>query len=333
MRVPSELPGMVLPEATLFPQSILPVRIDEPRHRRLLADVLEGARMIFVAMRKPGTSNECAEKVGGVGLVRVCLTHRDGSSDLLLEGLTRARLEKTLRYRPYRICRLTQLRPRTHSAATVNTLLTTALELTCRLLAKLPLDRLVQIAPPQATDPQTLVLLQRAALDNLVEHLRPNTTPDQLVNLVSACLLSNPSERQLILETQEVELRLRRLIRILHRQIDAEQTTGQPTATAIAEGALHPRTPFRRAEERDQEEETAEEWESEDEEWEEPDFEEDEEEEDWIEEEEDDEEEEDWNELSEKFLADIDLFLGDPDVSPQRPQNPEHDDDDEDLSF
>lgn len=344
---------MVLPDATLFPQSILPVRIDEPRHRRLLADVLDGPRMIFVTMRKPGALKECAEKVGGVGLVRACITRKNGSSDLLLEGLTRARLDKTLRYRPYRICRLSALPPRTLSPETVNSLLTTALELTCRLLVKTPLDRLVQIPVPQVTDRETLLVLQRAALDNLVEHLRPGTTPDDLVNLVSSCLLSNPGERQLILETQEVDLRLRRLIRILHRQIDAvlagQPTAATETASSLEETVPFPRPPLAGDDEDEEEDDDIEPWEDdEDEQWEEPDFDEDEdfeddddfdeddfdeddEDEDWEDDEEDEEEE--WDELTKDILAEFEQWLGDSDITPPRSETSDRDDNDEDIPF
>ena len=53
MELPVELPIMTLPNATLFPQAMLPVFIFEPRYRQMLAEVLVGSRMFAVAMRKP----------------------------------------------------------------------------------------------------------------------------------------------------------------------------------------------------------------------------------------------------------------------------------------
>ena len=40
MKLPSEVPVMTLPNATLFPQALLPLYIFEPRYRRMLADTL-----------------------------------------------------------------------------------------------------------------------------------------------------------------------------------------------------------------------------------------------------------------------------------------------------
>ena len=54
--LPSEVPVMTLPSATLFPQALLPLYIFEPRYRHMLADMLRTNRMFTVAMQKPGTS-------------------------------------------------------------------------------------------------------------------------------------------------------------------------------------------------------------------------------------------------------------------------------------
>src|SRR6267154_1999339 len=58
MKLPSEIPVMTLPEATLFPQALLPLYIFEPRYRQMLADALHSNRMFSVAMRKPGSTRE-----------------------------------------------------------------------------------------------------------------------------------------------------------------------------------------------------------------------------------------------------------------------------------
>ena len=45
MRLPREIAVMTLPNATLFPQALLPLYIFEPRHRQMLADALHSNRM------------------------------------------------------------------------------------------------------------------------------------------------------------------------------------------------------------------------------------------------------------------------------------------------
>ena len=84
---------MTLPNATLFPQALLPLYIFEPRYRQMLADALHSNRMFSVAMQKPGSTRETPSPVAGLGLIRVSVGHRDGTSHLILQGLARVELE------------------------------------------------------------------------------------------------------------------------------------------------------------------------------------------------------------------------------------------------
>ena len=67
MKLPREVPVMTLPNATLFPQALLPLYIFEPRYRHMLADALHSNRMFSVAMQKPGTEREAPSPVAGLG--------------------------------------------------------------------------------------------------------------------------------------------------------------------------------------------------------------------------------------------------------------------------
>ncbi|MEI6394694.1 MAG: LON peptidase substrate-binding domain-containing protein, partial [Verrucomicrobiota bacterium] len=109
MKLPREVPLMTLPNATLFPQALLPLYIFEPRYRQMVADALHTHRMFLVAMQKPGSTREIPAPVAGLGLIRVAVGHRDGTSHLILQGLARVELEQTVRYRPYRVQRIRHL--------------------------------------------------------------------------------------------------------------------------------------------------------------------------------------------------------------------------------
>src|SRR2546425_1287651 len=103
MELPNEVPVMTLASATLFPQALLPLYIFEPRYRQMLADTLKAHRMFSVAMQKPGRSRETPCPVAGLGLIRVSVDHHDGTSHLILQGITRVELQETVQYKPYRI--------------------------------------------------------------------------------------------------------------------------------------------------------------------------------------------------------------------------------------
>src|SRR6185295_3682837 len=103
MELPNEVPVMTLPSATLFPQALLPLYIFEPRYRHMLSDSLKSNRMFSVAMQKPGRTRETPCPVAGLGLIRVSVDHEDGTSHLILQGLTRVELMETVQYKPYRV--------------------------------------------------------------------------------------------------------------------------------------------------------------------------------------------------------------------------------------
>src|SRR5512133_2937710 len=109
MKIPREVPVMTLPNATLFPQALLPLYIFEPRYRQMLTDALNSHRMFSVAMQRPGSNRESPSPVAGLGLIRVSVAHRDGTSHLILQGLARGELEETVRYKPYRIQKIRHL--------------------------------------------------------------------------------------------------------------------------------------------------------------------------------------------------------------------------------
>src|SRR5687767_10942678 len=86
VKLPREVPVMTLPNATLFPQALLPLYIFEPRYRQMLADALHSHRMFSVAMQRPDRMREAPLPVAGLGLIRVSVGHKDGTSHLILQG-------------------------------------------------------------------------------------------------------------------------------------------------------------------------------------------------------------------------------------------------------
>src|SRR5215813_9968249 len=124
MKIPPEVPVMTLPNATLFPQAFLPLYIFEPRYRQMLSDALHSNRMFAVAMQKPGHTRETPLPVAGLGLIRVSVGHRDGTSHLILQGLTRVGLEEAVKYKPYRVHRIRSLQTPPCDSVAADALLT-----------------------------------------------------------------------------------------------------------------------------------------------------------------------------------------------------------------
>ena len=127
--LPAELPVMVLPDCHLFPGCLLPLYIFEARYRKMLADTLKTERMFSVALQKPGRSRETPCLVAGLGLIRVSVDHEDGTSHLILQGITRVELRETVQYKPYRIHNIRPLQPETTDSVVIDALLAKVHEL------------------------------------------------------------------------------------------------------------------------------------------------------------------------------------------------------------
>lgn len=224
MQVPTEVPVMTLPNVILFPQAMLPLYIFEPRYRKMLVDALATHRMFSVAMRKPGSSRETPATVAGLGLIRASVTNKDGTSNLILQGLARVELVEAIRYRPYRVHRIRPLPSTPSSSLAVDALTRKVIELVEERLSlgfELPFKTLAELGGVEPDLPDEQLALE--AFREVLRQLTKQEDPEQLTDLVSATLLPSPKQRQRILETRDVEGRLRYLIMFLLREITQQK--------------------------------------------------------------------------------------------------------------
>jgi Lon protease-like protein len=213
MRWPSEIGVMVLPNVILFPQSYLPLYIFEPRYRRMLTDSLGTHRLFCVAMKRRDRGRDSPASVAGLGLVRAAREHADGTSHLILQGIARVERGPAVRYRPYRTHQLRVLRSQVTSEAAAGALAARLLELVAR-----ELENAGGVSPVfagiSALKPDTGTLAEAAAA---FEDASGLNSPEQIADLISWTVLASPGQRQRLLETLEVETRLRWLIRFLQQ--------------------------------------------------------------------------------------------------------------------
>ena len=211
---------MTLPNSTLFPQSFLPLYIFEPRYRQMLADALHSDRMFSVAMQKPDTKRETPSDVAGLGLIRVSVGHRNGTSHLILQGLTRVKLEEAVRCKPYRIQRIHPMKTPPCDNVTVDAMVAKLRELLIeRINLGLTFPFPVMAPAKSKSDPAPPTLSSK----EIVHYLDSVKDPEQAVDLVSCAVLPGGVDRQAILETVDVEARLRRLIHFLLAEIQAKR--------------------------------------------------------------------------------------------------------------
>jgi len=226
MKIPPEVPVMTLPNATLFPQALLPLYIFEPRYRQMLADALHSNRMFSVAMQRPGNSRETPAPIAGLGLIRVSVGHSDGTSHLILQGLARVELKEAVRYKPYRIQRIRPLETPPCDNVKVDALVAKVRELLEeRIELGLPFPFPVMSPEKGSKDNSTSPSFSPKEILNYLDSI---TDPEQAADLVSCAVLPGAVERQTILETVDVEARLRRLIHFLLAEIRAKRKSDAP---------------------------------------------------------------------------------------------------------
>ena len=200
IKLPRLAPVMVLPEALLFPNALLPLFIFEPRYRAMLEWALEHDRMFCIALMKPGIeearSDDDFYHVAGLGMVRACVEREDGTSHLILQGLARVRFDGFVKQKPFRIAELSEVASEAVSGGDGETLSAQVLELCAEHRAHgMPVP------------------------DQLDEQLAQVGDPALLCDLVAHTFVRDPHRRQQVLEEERVAERLRRLIAHLRAEL------------------------------------------------------------------------------------------------------------------
>lgn len=195
MIIPDQIPLMPLSGSVLFPGTVLPLYLFEPRYRRMLQDVLEGSRCFAVGMIRPGVEEEQERdptfRIVGAGLVRAAVRNNDQTGHLLLLGVVRVRIDSLVETRPYRTVRIARLKDR------------------------LPPNRGSGLAERASATIAAALEARREigekAGKELVELLLSIRDPARLTDTAAFYLLAEPAHRQAILETLDVEQRIEQL--------------------------------------------------------------------------------------------------------------------------
>lgn len=110
--LPDIVPVFPLPGVVLFPRQVLPLHIFEPRYREMTADALEGDSWLSIALLKPGfeqsyfTRQAPIHRLICVGRIVSSERLADGKYNILVHGMSRARILCELTDRAYRRARI-----------------------------------------------------------------------------------------------------------------------------------------------------------------------------------------------------------------------------------
>lgn len=109
-----QIPIFPLPDAVLFPDTVIPLHIFEPRYREMVRDCLAGDRRLAMALLKPGWEKEYygrppVHPIAGAGEIVRHEELPDGRFNILLRGTMRIGIQTELP--PDKSYRIVRARP------------------------------------------------------------------------------------------------------------------------------------------------------------------------------------------------------------------------------
>jgi Lon protease-like protein len=189
--VPGEVPIMTLPNTAFFPQALMPLHIFEPRYRKMLRDVLASNRLFAVAgldheKARVAGAFEPPHKVASLGIIRACQKVDDGTSNLLLQGISRVEITGIITDEPYRRVRIRALASQAGASEDSN-----------RTLRE-ELSRLLNVKSK----------LEQHAPGELVTFLKSVHDPEAFIDIAAFSLCKDHTLKQRLLETLDIHRRL-----------------------------------------------------------------------------------------------------------------------------
>jgi ATP-dependent Lon protease len=200
---PSTLPILPLKDTVVFPDSTTPLAIGQERSVALIDDVVAGERVLaLVTARDPSVEVPGFDDIYDIGTL--AMVHRmikvpDGTLRILVQGLERVHLAERVNDDPYLVGRF-------ETAPDVGDPESPEVEALTRNVQSL-FARIIGLSPYLPEELQ----LAAANVDD----------PSALAHLVASTLRSiKTEERQDLLETADIEARLRKITVILNRELE-----------------------------------------------------------------------------------------------------------------
>ena len=210
--LPPTIPLFPLPNAVLFPNVFMPLHIFETRYRAMVADTLDGDRIIGMVLLKPGFEKDYDGRppvypVGCAGVVTHSEPLPDGRYNIVLRGIEKFRITGEDDSQPYRLGHVEPIAEPVREA-----------------------DRTLLRQSRQRLEALLAAAIERGGRD---PKFPPAVADEDLVNALAQYLALEPLERQALLERDGILARCRALIELL------EIKTLTPRGTTWKGGSVH----------------------------------------------------------------------------------------------
>jgi len=198
--IPGELPILPVTNIIIFPYVVAPLVITDERQMGLINEALSDRKIVGLFATKANKSEGDTENLYGIGtavLILKMFRIPDGNMGLMIQGLSRIKLERITRREPH-LRGIVRLLPEDTSRS-------------------VKIEALVR----EVTEVfQQIVSLSPFLPDELGAVVSNMENPGRLADLITSNLKIDISERQTILETLNVEDRLIKLLTYLNKELE-----------------------------------------------------------------------------------------------------------------
>ncbi len=199
--LPDALPVMPLRDTVAFPETLMPLAVEQERSVRLVNDVLAGNRMLVMVAARPEAGEVPGPDelygVGVAGVVARMLKVPDGTLRILVHAAQRVELGDFVATEPYLVARISEAPDVVVPSPELEGL---------HRNVQTTFSRIIEEAPYLPAELQMAV----ANLDD----------PAELAHMIAGALRIKTEDKQALLEERDVAKRLRRLSELLARELE-----------------------------------------------------------------------------------------------------------------
>src|SRR5665648_976701 len=201
LKTPEEVALLPLKETVVFPETMMPLAVGQPRSVRLIDDILQGDKMVALVTVKsedvesPGPDD--IYEIGTLSVIQKMIKAPDDTLRIIVQGIRRIRVIEVTSEEPYLVARVEDL------SETVEN--TTELEALHRNLVSV-YTRIIELVPYLPDELE----MAAANIDN----------PGTLGYFIASTMRIKAEEKQELLAEGDVAKRLRRLTEVLNRELE-----------------------------------------------------------------------------------------------------------------
>ncbi|QDV91561.1 Lon protease 2 [Phycisphaerae bacterium RAS2] len=199
--IPDTIPILPIRDTVVFPGTIAPLTIGRPKSKKLVADVLEAGKVLGVVAQRDASVEDPGlddlYRVGTVVSILKVLNLSEGNQSIIVHALMRFGIERMVQTEPY-LKAVTHTREDTFAQST-------------------ELGALIETARKQAA---RVIEMTPGVPDDAIAILNNIEKPSSLADFLAANLSLGLVEKQELLETFDVRLRLRKINQALANQLE-----------------------------------------------------------------------------------------------------------------